>query len=141
VTKRELIKLAIAEAAKCVWTAGKEGSKPKVGAVISIDDTPIAQAHRGRDEHAEKLALADVSFDQDLSKARVLTTLGPCTPTVRREEGESCTERLIRAGIGKVVIGSLDPNQGVCGKGLLKLRSRKSKLPCPLMTWLCKSEG
>jgi len=120
--ERELMERAIAEAAKCNWPAEEEESKPRVGAVITIDGEPTASAHRGEDDHAEKLALSQIPFEQDLSKATVWTTLEPCTHTVRRKQGESCTERLIRARVEKVVIGILDPNQGVCGKGLLKLQ-------------------
>ena len=120
--ERELMERAIAEAAKCSWPVEEEGSKPKVGAVITIDGEPIASARRGTDDHAEKLALSEIPCEQDLAKATVWTTLEPCTHTVRRKAGESCTERLIRARVQKVVIGILDPNQGVCGKGLLKLQ-------------------
>src|SRR5208337_2255628 len=119
-TERELMKLAIAEAGKCDWPAQEDESKPKVGAVITINRRVIASAHRGKDDHAEKIALSDVSPEDDLSKATVWTTLEPCTHAVRRKEGESCTDRLIRARVLKVVIGILDPNQEVCGKGLLK---------------------
>jgi hypothetical protein len=51
--------------------------------------------------------------------------LEPCTHQVRRREGESCTDRLVRRQVKKVVIGILDPNQGVCGKGLLQLQAAK----------------
>jgi pyrimidine deaminase RibD-like protein len=120
----ELMELAIVEAMQCQWPVEEEASKPKVGAVVSIDGEPIASAHRGNDEHAEKLALAKVT-DRDLTQATVWTTLEPCTRAVRRDEGESCTERLIRAQVKKVVVGILDPNQGVCGKGLLQLQDYK----------------
>jgi pyrimidine deaminase RibD-like protein len=123
-TDDELMKLAIVEAQKCSWSAEDEKRKPKVGAVISVDGEPIATAHRAQDEHAEKLALSMVS-GRDLNEATVWTTLEPCTRAVRRTEGESCTERLISAGVRKVVIGILDPNQGVCGKGLLELQNHQ----------------
>jgi len=121
-TESEAMELAIAEARKCEWSEEELDVKPKVGAVITIGDERIAAGHRGRDDHAEKIALASVSYDHDLSKATVWTTLEPCIPTVRTQEGDSCTERLIRAQVQRVMIGILDPNQGVCGKGLSQLQ-------------------
>jgi pyrimidine deaminase RibD-like protein len=94
-----------------------------VGAVISIAGEPIATSARGDDLHAEKRALASVDVQRhNLSEATVWTTLEPCTGQVRRESVDSCTDRLIRMRVPKVVIGILDPNQGVCGKGVLKLQ-------------------
>ena len=43
--------------------------------------------------------------------------------TVRRKEDDSCTQRIIGRRVGTVVIGILDPNQGVCGKGVLALQA------------------
>jgi hypothetical protein len=64
-----------------------------------------------------------VQDKSQLQGATVYTTLEPCTPGVRRNAEESCTKRLIDARVAKVVIGILDPNQGVCGKGVLELQS------------------
>ena len=117
------MQLAIAELEKC---APKDPERiPKVGAVIAIEDQQIAAACRGEDDHAEKRALDLVRPECELTKATVYTTLEPCTHQVRRKAGESCTDRLVRMQVKKVVIGILDPNQGVCGKGVLTLQSAK----------------
>ena len=120
----ELMRLAIGVMAQCRAAPGD----PMVGAVIAIDGEVIATAYRGETEdrcgdieHAEKTALSKVS-SHNLSRATVYTTLEPCTRHVRRKPGESCTDRLVRMQVGKVVIGMLDPNQGVCGRGVLKLQ-------------------
>ena len=105
--ERELMELAIAELEKCN-PADPEGV-PKVGAVIAIDDEVVAAAHRGEEDHAEKRALEQIDPGRDLSRATVYTTLEPCTHRVRRKEGESCTDRLVRKQVKKVVIGILDP--------------------------------
>ncbi len=47
---------------------------------------------------------------------------------VRTDEEESCTERLIRAQVPRVYIGILDPNQGVCGKGVVELQRSKTEI-------------
>jgi pyrimidine deaminase RibD-like protein len=122
-TARKLMKLAIAELEKC--KPPDPVRVPKVGAVIAIDDEMIAAAHRGEEHHAEKLALEQIKPGRNLTQATVYTTLEPCTHRVRTKPGESCAERLIRMAVKKVVIGILDPNQGVCGKGLLQLQQAK----------------
>ena len=67
-------------------------------------------------------ALNKVADRTLLQDATVYTTLEPCTPAVRSKPENSCTSLLCEAQIKKVVIGILDPNQGVCGKGLLELQ-------------------
>jgi pyrimidine deaminase RibD-like protein len=119
----ELMQLAIAELEKC--NPADPEQVPKVGAVIAIDGEVIAANHRGKEDHAEKRALEQIDPGRDLTQATVYTTLEPCTHRVRRKEGESCTDRLVRMQVKKVVIGILDPNQGVCGKGLLQLQAAK----------------
>jgi pyrimidine deaminase RibD-like protein len=97
---------------------------PRVGAVIDVGGK-VYVGQRGEDDHAEKIALARVAeagMGSLLQDATVYTTLEPCTKHVRRKPRESCTERLIDAKVKRVVIGILDPNQGVCGKGVLELQ-------------------
>jgi pyrimidine deaminase RibD-like protein len=77
---------------------------------------------RQADIHAEMDALNRVRDKTALADATVYTTLEPCTPGVRRTPEESCTSLLLDAHVRKVVIGILDPNQGVCGKGVLELQ-------------------
>jgi pyrimidine deaminase RibD-like protein len=122
-TDRELMELAIEELEKC--NTSDPERVPKVGAVIAIDGEVIVAASRGEEDHAEKRVLEQIDPGRELSRATVYTTLEPCTHRVRRKEGESCTDRLVRKQIKKVVIGILDPNQGVCGKGLLQLQGAK----------------
>lgn len=117
------MQLAIAQLEQCNPTDPEH--VPKVGVVVSIDGEVIAAAHRGTEDHAEKLALEQIELGRDLSRATVYTTLEPCTHKVRRKAGDSCTDRLVRKQVKSVVIGILDPNQGVCGKGLLQLQAAK----------------
>ena len=118
-TDRELMEMAIKMAAQC---KPKDVSIPKVGAVIAVEGDVIAAGHRGEHDHAELVALGNVADWSILPHATVYTTLEPCTHPVRTQPGESCTERLIRASVKKIYVGILDPNQGVCGKGVLELQ-------------------
>jgi len=117
---------AIAWAERCEPIAARI---PKVGTVITVDGLIIGQAHRGSgnpadDDHAEKVALAGVVDRTQLPRATVYTTLEPCTPEVRSNPLNCCTELIRQAEVKRVFIGILDPNQGVRGKGLWELQTR-----------------
>src|SRR5579863_3695978 len=118
---------AIALAERCDPVAHRI---PKVGAVIAVEAVVIGQGYRGSgtlgdDDHAEKRALSTVSDRKQLPKATIYTTLEPCTPEVRSDPLTCCTELIYQAAVRKVFIGILDPNQGVRGKGIWDLQSRR----------------
>jgi pyrimidine deaminase RibD-like protein len=125
-TDHDLMMLAVKLADQCK----PENSKrtPRLGVVIADRNGEIiGMAHRGKgtkddDDHAELMAYQNVADKAQLASATVYTTLEPCTHHVRKEGGNSCTEILCRAQVKKVCVGILDPNQGVCGKGVLGLQ-------------------
>ena len=92
---------------------------PWVGCVIVKHGQVIARGHTqsfGK-PHAEVMALK--AAGEEAKGATAYVTLEPCpnfgnTPP--------CTEALIDAGIEKVVIGILDPDPSVRGKGVAKLQ-------------------
>jgi pyrimidine deaminase RibD-like protein len=119
--EREFMELAIAEARKCVGEDGR--SHPKVGAVVVKDGTLLASAHRGElgeGEHAEFTALERKLADEIVAGATVYATLEPCT--TRNHPKVPCANRLIERKVERVVIGMLDPNPAICGKGERFLR-------------------
>lgn len=92
---------------------------PRVGAVVVRDEEAVgAGSHeRAGGPHAEVIALASSG---DLARgSTVYVTLEPCCHTGRTGP---CTEALISAGVAEVVIGSIDPNPAVSGKGIERLR-------------------
>jgi len=101
---------------------------PKVGAVIAVGEVVIGEGYRGvgtgdDDDHAEKKAIESVVRRAQLPDAAIYTTLEPCTADVRSDPLKCCTALIKRAGIQRVFIGILDPNQAVTGKGLWELQT------------------
>ena len=97
---------------------------PKVGAVVvNKDGEFLAQAHRGEDhdhkDHAEFYALEKKLGSETLADATVFTTLEPCFE--RSEAKTACARRLVARRVNRVVIGMLDPDPSVHGKGQLFL--------------------
>ncbi|MFD4528391.1 deaminase [Streptomyces sp. NPDC058470] len=84
-----------------------------VGAVIvGKDGTELATGYSratGPHEHAEEVALAQLS-DQDprLAKATIYSTLEPCSQ--RRSLRTPCAQRILSAGIPRVVIAWREPS-------------------------------
>jgi pyrimidine deaminase RibD-like protein len=120
-SENHFMKLAIAEARKSLGEDRR--AHPKVGAVVVKDGNILACAHRGelgKGEHAEYTALERKLTDSILAGATVYTTLEPCM--TRNHPKIPCARRLIERKIGRVVIGMLDPNPAICGKGERLLR-------------------
>lgn len=92
---------------------------PMVGCLIVKNGKIIGEGYHQRagEAHAEIHALKQAD---NLSKgATAYITLEPCCHIGRTPP---CTEALIKAGISKVVVATLDPNSKVTGNGVQKLK-------------------
>ncbi|WP_270329227.1 bifunctional diaminohydroxyphosphoribosylaminopyrimidine deaminase/5-amino-6-(5-phosphoribosylamino)uracil reductase RibD [Streptococcus infantarius] len=96
-------------------------TNPLVGAVIVNDNHVIARgAHlQYGHEHAEKNAILHCQTPEELVDSTLYVTLEPC---YHRGKQPPCTQTILAAGIKKVVVGQLDPNPLVAGKGLAFLK-------------------
>ena len=91
------------------------GANPMVGCVISSDDKIIAKDyhHQYGQEHAEINALNQIRHKAENCKLYV--TLEPCS---HHGKTPPCINAIIKAGIKKVYVATLDPNPLVSGSGV-----------------------
>jgi pyrimidine deaminase RibD-like protein len=117
---RKFARLAIDEARKSL-PENDGRPHPWVGAVVVKDGKVLGTAHRGEvpGNHAEFVALEKNLPDVAVTGATVYTTLEPCT--TRTPPKIPCVDRLIERKVARVVIGILDPDDRIRGKGQRKL--------------------
>lgn len=99
---------------------GKVNPNPMVGAVIVKNGQVISEGYHmeyGK-EHAEVNAINNAK--EDICGSTIYVTLEPCSHYGNQPP---CVNKIIESKIKKVVIGSLDPNPLVSGRGIKKLKS------------------
>jgi pyrimidine deaminase RibD-like protein len=117
----KFMRLAVDEARKSRHVGQR--LHPEVGAVVTRGQDILATAHHGElvpCDHAEFTALEGKLRDVALSGCTIYTTLEPCTE--RNPPKVACVERLRERKVERVVIGMLDPNQDITGRGVMRLR-------------------
>lgn len=98
---------------------GSVSPNPLVGAVVIRDGRIIGEGYHRKfgEPHAEVNALQ--SAKEDVRGATVAVNLEPCNYFGKTPP---CTDLLIRSGVSRVVVGMLDPNPKVSGRGVEQLR-------------------
>jgi diaminohydroxyphosphoribosylaminopyrimidine deaminase / 5-amino-6-(5-phosphoribosylamino)uracil reductase len=98
---------------------GTTHPNPMVGAVLVSGGRVLATGYHQRagGPHAEIAALQ--AAGGRAPGGTLYVTLEPCCHTGRTGP---CTESLLQAGLARVVIGCIDENPKVCGKGVARLR-------------------
>ncbi len=115
---------------------GRVEPNPMVGCVIVKGARIIGEGYHGRfgGPHAEPVALS--ACTENCRGATAYLTLEPCCHTNKKTP--PCAPRLIEAGLNRVVIGCLDPNPNVDGKGAAMLREAGIEVVGPVMEQECK---
>ena len=116
-TDESYIRLAIEIAKK---GAGKVSPNPMVGAVIVKNERILGAGFHEKfgSKHAEINAIEKVK--ENIEGATLFTNLEPCS---HYGKTPPCVDRIISEKIKRVVIGTLDMNPLVSGKGVKKLKS------------------
>jgi len=95
---------------------------PSVGAVLVLEDTVIGEgvtsAYGGN--HAEVNAINSVADKEQLKRATLYVTLEPCAHTGKTPP---CVDLILKHRIKRVVIGCVDTNSLVAGKGIDRLKA------------------
>ncbi len=118
-SEKKWMQLALEEAKKGL---GRTSPNPPVGAVLVKDGVLLGLGwHKKSGEaHAELNALADATEKgNSLQGSTLYVTLEPCCHFGKTPP---CTDAVIKAGISKVVIGAIDKNAQVAGKGVQALK-------------------
>jgi len=93
---------------------------PRVGAVVVSPEGTVrsvgAHQHPGQ-PHAERLALEGLT---DVTQDTMVVTLEPCD---HHGATPPCTDAIIDSGIKSVIVGALDPDPRVRGRGVQRLRA------------------
>ena len=99
---------------------GTTTPNPMVGAVIVKDGRIIGEGYhiRAGEGHAEVNAFKNAA--EDVTGATMYVTLEPCS---HYGKTPPCADKIVEKKIGRVVVGALDPNPLVAGRGIEKIRN------------------
>jgi diaminohydroxyphosphoribosylaminopyrimidine deaminase / 5-amino-6-(5-phosphoribosylamino)uracil reductase len=119
--------------AKQAW--GKTAPNPLVGAVVVKDGEIIGEGfHPGAGQpHAEVFALR--AAGDRAQGATIYVSLEPCNHYGRTPP---CSQALVAVGIGKVVVGMVDPNPLVAGGGIATLEQAGIEVVVGVETAACE---
>lgn len=114
---------------------GMTGTNPMVGAVLVKDGEIIGEGwHHGfGDDHAEVNCLKNAKGSP--SGATIYVNLEPCS---HYGKTPPCVKTIINAGITRVVVGTLDPNPRVAGRGVHILKQSGIEVVVGVMEEECR---
>lgn len=116
---------------------GYVAPNPMVGAVLVCDDMIIGEGYHQRygEPHAEPNAIRSVKNPDLLKKSTLYVNLEPCS---HYGHTPPCAELIVRSQIPRVVIGTLDPNPQVAGRGVEMLRKAGIEVVVGVLPEACK---
>lgn len=110
---------------------------PLVGSVIVCNNKIIGEGwhKKAGEDHAEVIAINAVKDKFLLSKSTIYVSLEPCSHFGKTPP---CSDLIIEKGIRNVVIGTIDSNNKVAGKGIEKLKAAGIKVIVGVLEKECK---
>lgn len=116
---------------------GYVAPNPMVGAVLVCGDVIIGEGYHKRygEPHAEPNAIHSVKNVELLKQATLYVSLEPCSYYGKTPP---CADLIVRSGIPRVVIGTLDPNPKVSGRGVEILRKAGIEVIVGVMEAECR---
>lgn len=117
---------------------GSTRPNPMVGAVIVCDDQIIGEGFTSPygGHHAEVNAINSVKDKSVLLKSTLYVTLEPCSHFGKTPP---CSDLIIKHKIPEVIIGCIDDNPKVAGKGIAKLEASGCKVRVSVLEAECKA--
>jgi len=119
------------------YGVGYVAPNPMVGAVLVYDDRIIGEGyhHHFGEAHAEPNAINSVKQPELLHDATLYVSLEPCS---HYGKTPPCADLIVNSGISRVVIGTLDPNPKVSGRGIEILRNAGIQVIVGVMEKECR---
>ncbi len=101
---------------------GTTWPNPLVGAVIVHEGRIIGEGfhHRSGEPHAEVLAVRAVRDKRLLKQATLYVNLEPCS---HQGKTPPCADMIVREGIPRVVVGTMDTTDKVRGQGIARMQA------------------
>ena len=117
---------------------GTTRPNPMVGAVIVHNDLIIAEGYTSDygGNHAEVNAINAVKDKSLLTKCTLYVTLEPCSHFGKTPP---CSDLIVKHKIPNVVIGCIDDNPEVAGKGIAKLKASGCNVTVGVLEAECKA--
>ena len=111
---------------------------PMVGSVIVVDNTIIGEGFTSQygGNHAEVNAINSVADQSLLKKATIYVTLEPCS---HYGKTPPCSDLIIHHQIPNIVIGCVDDNPEVAGKGIKRLMEAGRNVRVGVLETECKA--
>jgi len=115
---------------------GNVAPNPMVGCIIVHEKKIIGEGYHQNfgDWHAEVNAIKSVKNKKLLPKSTLYVNLEPCS---HHGKTPPCADLIIRNNIPEVIIGSIDPNKKVSGKGIEKLKKAGIKIKTGILENKC----
>ncbi len=117
---------------------GSTRPNPMVGAVIVFENKIIGEGYTSAygGPHAEVNAINAVKDKSQLSKSTLYVTLEPCS---HQGKTPPCSDLIIKHKVPKVVIGCVDDNPQVSGKGIARLEASGCEVTIGVLEKKCKA--